>query len=74
MEEKKNYEPYANCEISTMKNQQQELNVHNNNITLLINHRLRPRAQELKLMVAEYKQILQIRQEIGFNLLYIYNP
>lgn len=55
----------ANNEIIMLENQLKELNVRNNSITQLINQRLRPKAQELRAMVAEYKRILQLRQELA---------
>lgn len=54
----------ANNEIMTLENQLNELNIRNNSITQLINRRLRPQAQELKALVAEYKKILQLRQDL----------
>lgn len=55
----------ANSEITILEGQLKELNVRNNSITQLINQRLRPKAQELKAMVAEYKRILHLRQELA---------
>lgn len=55
----------ANSEIAILEGQLKELNVRNNSITQLINQRLRPKAQELKAMVAEYKRILHLRQELA---------
>lgn len=55
----------ANSEITILEGQLKELNVRNNSITQLINQRLRPKAQELKAMVAEYKRIIHLRQELA---------
>ena len=55
----------ANNEVLSLEGQLRELNVRNNCITQLINQRLRPRAQELRTTVTEYKRILQLRQELA---------
>lgn len=55
----------ANNEVLSLEEQLRELNVRNNSITQLINQRLRPRAQEFRATVTEYKRILQLRQELA---------
>lgn len=55
----------ANNEIEILEKRLRELNVRNDNITLLINQRLRPKAKELRVSVEEYKRILHLRQELA---------
>lgn len=40
------------------------LNIQNNAITSLLNNRLKPKAADLRATVAEYKRILQLRQQL----------
>lgn len=51
-------------EIKLLEAKLQELNARNNRITRLLNQKLRPHASELRDVVAEYKRLLQLRQEI----------
>ncbi len=51
-------------EIASLEKQLQALNLQNNEITAIINHRLRPKANELKATVVEYKRILNLRQQL----------
>jgi len=54
----------VNSEIKTLEVQIAELNARNDQITCLINKRLKPRAAELKSAVASYKRISEMRQEV----------
>ena len=51
-------------EIQYLESRLKELNVRNDRITRLLNQKLRPHATELRAAVAEYKRILQLRQEL----------
>lgn len=53
-----------NGEIKDLESQISELNARNDQITRLINMQLKPRASELKHIVASYKRIIEMRQEV----------
>ncbi len=53
-----------NEEIASLENQINALNSRNDEVTKLIGKRLKPRAAELRSMMASYKRVLQMRQEI----------
>lgn len=54
----------VNAEIKALERQIAELNARNDQITRLINKKLKPRAAELKNTVASYKRIVEMRQEV----------
>lgn len=51
-------------EIAALERQLRELNIQNNEITAILNQKLKPKAAELRATVAEYKRILQLRQQL----------
>ena len=51
-------------EIAALEQQLRSLNIQNNAITNLLNNRLKPKAADLRETVAEYKRILQLRQQL----------
>lgn len=53
-----------NEEIVSLESQINALNSHNDEVTKLISRQLKPRAAELGSMMASYKRVLQMRQEI----------
>ena len=57
-------EAETNTEIAALEKQLKVLNVQNNQITSILNYKLKPKAAELKATVAEYKRILQLRQQL----------
>lgn len=64
LEDLKATETDTDQEIKKLESKLQELNARNSRITKLLNQKLRPRAAELRDAVAEYKQILQLRQTL----------
>lgn len=54
----------VNAEIEMLENQIAELNGRNEQVTILINNQLKPRASELKNAVTAYKRVIQLQQEV----------
>ena len=51
-------------EIESLEGQFRTLNIQNSEVNTILNQKLKPKAAELRVTVAEYKRILQLRQQL----------